>query len=102
MKKRRERWHPSPEIREDAQTLAAMHDAVIECLVNARGGSREEQEAYLREVLARVGVEGVPRWSDLYRCIALLRQDALDEGQDLAVVQQNAAKLQRILERVED
>lgn len=91
---------PPPGAETEEQTLADTRRAIVECLVQARGGSYEEQERYLGEVLARVGVEGLPQWSDLYQCLGLLRQDALDEGADPRLVQENAAKLQRILERV--
>lgn len=100
--RRRRRWQPPAGLENEERTLANTRRAIVECLVQARGGTYDEQERYLRDVLARVGADGEAGWAELYLCLAQLRQDALDEGEDPRVVQENVTKLQRLLERVED
>lgn len=84
------------------QTLAEAREAVVDCLVAARGGARDEQARYLDEVLARAGAGPEPGWADLYRCLSILRKDALAEGVDPRLVQEHVTRLHRILEHVQE
>ncbi|MEZ4340452.1 MAG: hypothetical protein R3B82_27850 [Sandaracinaceae bacterium] len=74
-------------------------DAMVDCLVEARGGTVAEQRRYLENVLVRSGVDQDPEWADLYRCLTLLQKDALDEGAEPRLVQEHVTRLHRILSR---
>ncbi|MCB9594405.1 MAG: hypothetical protein H6719_16860 [Sandaracinaceae bacterium] len=97
----RRKWVPTTELETTPRSLREVRDAVIECLVEARGGTFEAQSRYLDEVLARGGVVGEPEWSDLYRSLSLLQQDALAAGAEPRLVQEHVTRLHRILEQVE-
>ncbi len=97
----RKRWRPPMDAEKRRQSIDDAVAAVVDCLVEARGGTYAEQRAYLRDVLARAGATGDPEWPDLYRCLTLLQKDALAEGAEPRLVQEHVTRLHRILEQVE-
>lgn len=97
----RQPWRPDPELETTRQSLDAVRQAMIDCLVESRGGPREKQARYLEGVLERAG-GGALAWADFYRALTVLKKDALAEGADPRLVREHLTRLQRLLEQVQD
>ncbi len=82
--------------------LSAVRDEILDCLLNTRGGTLDDQSAYLDDVLRRAGAADQVTWADLYRALIILKEDAIEAGFDPETVVAHAVKLQRILEQVDD